>query len=100
MKSLVWLMAIASMLTALAGTAVAGRRCCHYTACVAACTHATHASKDIVDTAVAAGKFKTLAAALKAAGLIDTLKGEGPFTVFARQTRPLASYRRARSRTC
>lgn len=39
--------------------------------------------KDIVDTAVAAGKFKTLAAALKAAGLVDTLKGDGPFTVFA-----------------
>jgi uncharacterized surface protein with fasciclin (FAS1) repeats len=39
--------------------------------------------KDIVDTAVAAGSFKTLAAALKAAGLIDTLKGKGPFTVFA-----------------
>jgi uncharacterized surface protein with fasciclin (FAS1) repeats len=40
-------------------------------------------SKDIVDTAVAAGSFKTLAAALKAADLIDTLKGKGPFTVFA-----------------
>jgi transforming growth factor-beta-induced protein len=40
-------------------------------------------SKDIVDTAVAAGQFNTLAAALKAAGLIDTLKGAGPFTVFA-----------------
>lgn len=39
--------------------------------------------KDIVDTAVAAGQFKTLAAALKAAGLVDTLKGAGPFTVFA-----------------
>jgi uncharacterized surface protein with fasciclin (FAS1) repeats len=39
--------------------------------------------KDIVDTAVAAGSFKTLAAALSAAGLVDTLKGEGPFTVFA-----------------
>jgi uncharacterized surface protein with fasciclin (FAS1) repeats len=39
--------------------------------------------KDIVDTAVAAGDFKTLAAALKAAGLVDTLKGAGPFTVFA-----------------
>jgi len=38
---------------------------------------------DIVDTAVAAGSFKTLAAALNAAGLIDTLKSEGPFTVFA-----------------
>jgi uncharacterized surface protein with fasciclin (FAS1) repeats len=40
-------------------------------------------SKDIVDTAVAAGSFKTLAAALQAAGLVDTLKGAGPFTVFA-----------------
>ncbi|MGE5359887.1 MAG: fasciclin domain-containing protein [Bacteroidales bacterium] len=41
------------------------------------------ASKDIVDTAVAAGSFKTLAAALQAAGLVETLKGQGPFTVFA-----------------
>ena len=39
--------------------------------------------KDIVDTAVAAGSFKTLAAALQAAGLVETLKGPGPFTVFA-----------------
>ncbi|MBL8206079.1 MAG: fasciclin domain-containing protein [Blastocatellia bacterium] len=39
--------------------------------------------KDIVDTAVAAGSFKTLAAALQAAGLVETLKGKGPFTVFA-----------------
>ncbi|WP_235945541.1 fasciclin domain-containing protein [Thermaurantiacus tibetensis] len=38
---------------------------------------------DIVETAVAAGQFKTLAAALGAAGLVDTLKGPGPFTVFA-----------------
>jgi len=42
-----------------------------------------HAKMDIVDTAVAAGSFKTLAAALEAAGLIETLKGKGPFTVFA-----------------
>ena len=41
------------------------------------------ADKDIVDTAVAAGSFKTLVAAVKAAGLVDTLKGEGPFTVLA-----------------
>jgi len=40
-------------------------------------------SKDIVDTAIAAGSFKTLATALQAAGLVDTLKGKGPFTVFA-----------------
>ncbi len=39
--------------------------------------------KDIVDTAVSAGSFKTLAAALTAADLVDTLKGDGPFTVFA-----------------
>jgi uncharacterized surface protein with fasciclin (FAS1) repeats len=39
--------------------------------------------KDIVDTAVGAGSFNTLVAAIKAAGLVDTLKGTGPFTVFA-----------------
>ena len=39
--------------------------------------------KDIVDTAVAAGSFKTLVAAVQAAGLVETLKGKGPFTVFA-----------------
>lgn len=41
------------------------------------------AKPDLVDTAVAAGSFNTLATALKAAGLVDTLKGSGPFTVFA-----------------
>ncbi len=41
------------------------------------------AKKDIVETAVAAGSFKTLATALTEAGLIETLKGKGPFTVFA-----------------
>ncbi len=41
------------------------------------------ANQDIVDTAVSAGQFKTLAAALGAAGLVETLKGAGPFTVFA-----------------
>jgi uncharacterized surface protein with fasciclin (FAS1) repeats len=40
-------------------------------------------TQDIVDTAVAAGNFKTLVAAVQAAGLVDTLKGKGPFTVFA-----------------
>lgn len=44
---------------------------------------AQDAKMDIVDTAVAAGDFTTLVAAVKAAGLVDTLKGEGPFTVFA-----------------
>jgi uncharacterized surface protein with fasciclin (FAS1) repeats len=46
-------------------------------------TSARAQGKDIVDTAVAAGQFKTLAAALTAAGLVPTLKGAGPFTVFA-----------------
>ena len=45
--------------------------------------HTSTVKKDIVDTAVAAGSFKTLAAALQAAGLVETLKGKGPFTVFA-----------------
>jgi uncharacterized surface protein with fasciclin (FAS1) repeats len=40
-------------------------------------------SKDIVDTAIGAGSFTTLVAAVQAAGLVDTLKGDGPFTVFA-----------------
>ena len=45
--------------------------------------------KDIVDTAVEAGSFKTLVAAVKAAGLVGTLKGEGPFTVLPQQMKPL-----------
>ena len=44
---------------------------------------AATADKDIVDTAVEAGSFKTLVKALQAAGLVETLKGAGPFTVFA-----------------
>ena len=46
-------------------------------------THAEQDKRDIVDTAIAAGSFKTLAKALQAADLVETLKGEGPFTVFA-----------------
>lgn len=46
-------------------------------------TRATAQGRDVVDTAVAAGSFKTLAAALTAADLVSTLKGAGPFTVFA-----------------
>jgi uncharacterized surface protein with fasciclin (FAS1) repeats len=46
-------------------------------------SQAAFAAKDIVDTAVGAGQFNTLVAAVKAAGLVDTLKGPGPFTVFA-----------------
>lgn len=43
----------------------------------------SHSGRDIVDTAVEAGSFNTLVAAVQAAGLVETLKGEGPFTVFA-----------------
>jgi uncharacterized surface protein with fasciclin (FAS1) repeats len=46
-------------------------------------TDTTTKLHDIVDTAVAAGSFKTLVAAVTAAGLVETLKGTGPFTVFA-----------------
>ena len=45
--------------------------------------HASAAEKSIVETAVGAGSFNTLVAAVKAAGLVETLQGKGPFTVFA-----------------
>lgn len=50
---------------------------------VSFCLMSTANAKDIVDTAVSAGTFNTLAAALQAAGLVETLKGKGPYTVFA-----------------
>ncbi len=52
-------------------------------ATLALSTVAMAAEKDIVDTAIAAGSFKTLVTAVQAAGLVDTLKSPGPFTVFA-----------------
>lgn len=52
-------------------------------AAIAVSSTVAFAAKDIVDTAVSAGNFKTLATAIQAAGLVDTLKGKGPFTVFA-----------------
>lgn len=63
----------------LSGQAFADGQCKHASQNTSACAN----PKDIVDTAVGAGQFKTLAAALQAAGLVDTLKGKGPFTVFA-----------------
>ena len=53
------------------------------TALLATTAFAGTVKKDIVDTAVEAGSFETLVAAVQAAGLVDTLKGDGPFTVFA-----------------
>lgn len=52
-------------------------------AALAAVASVTFAAADIVDTAVSAGQFKTLVKAVQEAGLVDTLKGKGPFTVFA-----------------
>jgi uncharacterized surface protein with fasciclin (FAS1) repeats len=63
--------------------AVLGAGSLFLAACAPAPTATTTPKADIVDTAVAAGDFNTLVAAVKAAGLVDTLKGEGPFTVFA-----------------
>lgn len=50
---------------------------------IAVPVHSANHEKDIVDTAVNAGSFNTLVAAVQAADLVDTLKGDGPFTVFA-----------------
>jgi len=61
---------------------LAGEKCAKNSA-VTLVAYQKKAAADIVDTAVKAGSFKTLAAALKAAGLVETLKGKGPFTVFA-----------------
>ncbi|MCW5769687.1 MAG: fasciclin domain-containing protein [Phycisphaeraceae bacterium] len=77
-------------LSALAGTAEPPKSCAQAYSCpvqraqALAASHATElAPADIVTTAVGAGSFKTLAAALTAAGLVETLQGPGPFTVFA-----------------
>jgi len=79
-RSLLAAIVTLSLLTA-ANPALAGKKCGRTQ--VQSVAVAKAAKSDIVDTAVAAGSFKTLAAALQAAGLVDTLKGKGPFTVFA-----------------
>lgn len=76
MKAHVRLIAAATML-ALAIPALA------YDRAAKAKSYGAKAQPDIVETAVAAGSFNTLVAAVQAAGLVDTLKGDGPFTVFA-----------------
>jgi len=72
---------VVAILLASSSAAVAGEKCAKDSVTTVASKQET--KLDIVDTAVKAGSFKTLAAALKAAGLVDTLKGKGPFTVFA-----------------
>lgn len=72
---------VAVVLLASSPNAEAGKKCGGTS--VTAVALKKESKLDIVDTAVNAGSFKTLAGALKAAGLVDTLKGRGPFTVFA-----------------
>jgi len=72
---------VAVLLLASSSVAEAGKKCAGTS--VTTVAFKKEAKMDIVDTAVNAGSFKTLAAALQAAGLVDTLKGKGPFTVFA-----------------
>ena len=83
MRALVCTMAVAA-LGAFSVSAVRGGEACASAAPAASASAACEAkAKDLVDTAVAAGSFKTLVAAVQAAGLVETLKGEGPLTVFA-----------------
>jgi uncharacterized surface protein with fasciclin (FAS1) repeats len=74
-------LSVAVVLLASSSVAEAGKKCAGTS--VTTVAYKKEAKMDIVDTAVNAGSFKTLAAALQAAGLVDTLKGKGPFTVFA-----------------
>ena len=77
-----------------------------YAGCSACSSGHSHDSEkhqhdhDIVETAVSAGSFETLVAAVKAAGLVDTLKGDGPFTVFAPTDEAFAAQPKARSKAC
>ena len=83
MKQFKWVLGAVAMSMALAAgavPAVAGAQKEKYKEATAAQAMKT---QDIVATAIAAGQFKTLAAALGAAGLVETLQGKGPFTVFA-----------------
>lgn len=71
------------MRTRVLATALIGLATLTATTATAQSTARRAPTADIVETAVAAGSFTTLAAALQAAGLVDVLKGDGPFTVFA-----------------
>ena len=93
MKSFVSMLVLMTVSSSVFGQhyrVISGKKACNGTA-TASMRHVVHtsavrtapAAKDIVDTAVGAGSFKTLVAAVKAAGLAETLKGKGPFTVFA-----------------
>jgi len=68
-KRLLWALPVALLATAFVGYSAMSQK--------------AEAEKDIVDTAIAAGQFKTLVKLVQEAGLVDALRGEGPFTVFA-----------------
>ncbi len=72
---------VAVVTLAWSSAALAGEKCARSS--IKSVAYEGETKMDIVDTAVKAGSFKTLAAALNAAGLVDTLKSKGPFTVFA-----------------
>ncbi|MBN1478565.1 fasciclin domain-containing protein, partial [Candidatus Sumerlaeota bacterium] len=74
-----------AVVAAVALLCVPGALACSTCGCSVDSTanNAAAAQPDIVDTAIAAGQFETLVAAVQAAGLVDALKGEGPYTVFA-----------------
>lgn len=77
-------LSLVAMLLASSTVTVAREKCSAKSPTTVAFKKESRKTKmDIVDTAVKAGSFKTLATALKAAGLVDTLKSKGPFTVFA-----------------
>ena len=78
MKSIITIIALAAIIAPLSASA------CSNCGCTPPKAHSHEkATGDIVDVAVSAGSFNTLVAAVKVAGLVDVLKGDGPFTVFA-----------------
>ncbi len=83
MKSLGFTAFAALSLLALTFSSASAKAGCPLTALLGSATSTETKSKNIVETAVSVGKFNTLIAAAKAAGLAETLQGEGPFTVFA-----------------
>jgi uncharacterized surface protein with fasciclin (FAS1) repeats len=83
MKSIVTILAVAVLVTGSAMTTIAGDKAVESQKAAKKETKDQKKMADIVDTALNAGSFKTLTAALQAAGLVEALRGEGPFTVFA-----------------
>ena len=87
--------ALATTLLALVAVCGAASYAATQDKTVMVCGQAMYPTKDIVDNAVNSADHTTLVAAVKAAGLVDTLKGPGPFTVFAPTNEAFASFRPA-----